>query len=105
MSGRITLPVSSLSLLLMALHVPAFSQTAAMAPDIPAAKFEAAIPGADYVKQVVMIPMRDGVKLYTVIVTPKGATHAPMMLTRTPYNAAKRAERNVSPRTSWNTRM
>jgi putative CocE/NonD family hydrolase len=98
MSGRITLSLSSLSLLLMALHAPAFSQTAAMAPDIPAAKFDAAIPGADYVKQVVMIPMRDGVKLYTVIVIPNNATRAPIMLTRTPYNAAKRAERNASPR-------
>ena len=27
----------------------------------------------DYVKRVEMIPMRDGVKLYTVIVIPKGA--------------------------------
>ena len=44
-----------------------------------------------------MIPMRDGVKLYTVIVVPKDARHAPIILTRTPYNAAKRAERNVSP--------
>ncbi len=35
--------------------------------------------------------MRDGVKLYTVIVIPKGAKHAPIMLTRTPYNAAGRA--------------
>ncbi|MES2150004.1 MAG: CocE/NonD family hydrolase [Pseudomonadota bacterium] len=68
-----------------------------MAPDVPADKFEAAIPGADYVKQVVMIPMRDGVKLYTVIVIPINAAHAPMMLTRTPYNAAKRAERSASP--------
>ncbi|MDB5936734.1 MAG: glutaryl-7-ACA acylase [Massilia sp.] len=97
MSRRITLQLSSLSLIMMALHAPAFGQTAAMAPDIPAAKFEAMIPGADYVKQVVMIPMRDGVKLYTVIVIPKNASHAPMMLTRTPYNAAKRAARNHSP--------
>ena len=29
---------------------------------------------ADYVKREVMIPMRDGTKLYTVIVIPKGAT-------------------------------
>ena len=71
-----------------------------MAPDIGAAKFEAALPGADYTKQVVTIPMRDGVKLYTVIVVPKTATAAarsPIMLTRTPYNAARRAARNVSP--------
>ncbi len=40
-----------------------------------------------------MIPMRDGVKLHTVIVIPKGAAHAPIILTRTPYNAAGRAER------------
>jgi uncharacterized protein len=97
MSRRFIPGLSALAAVLMALHAPAFSQTSAMAPDIAAAKFEAAIPGADYVKQVVMIPMRDGVKLYTVIVRPKNASGAPMMLTRTPYNAAKRAERNISP--------
>lgn len=47
----------------------------------------------DYVKRVEMIPMRDGVKLYTVIVIPKAAHDAPIILTRTPYNAKKRAER------------
>jgi putative CocE/NonD family hydrolase len=41
----------------------------------------------DYVKRDVMIPMRDGVKLHTVIVLPKGASHAPILLTRTPYDA------------------
>jgi putative CocE/NonD family hydrolase len=97
MSRRTMLTLSALPLLLMALHAPASAQTPAMAPDIGAAKFEAALPNADYTKQVAMIPMRDGVKLYTVIVIPKNASHAPMMLTRTPYNAAKRAERNVSP--------
>jgi putative CocE/NonD family hydrolase len=48
-------------------------------------------PGFDYIKRVEMVPMRDGVKLYTVIVIPKAAMHAPIMLTRTPYNAAARA--------------
>ncbi|HEX4155486.1 MAG TPA: CocE/NonD family hydrolase [Acidobacteriaceae bacterium] len=52
----------------------------------------------DYVKRVEMIPMRDGVKLYTVIVIPKGAHDAPIVLTRTPYNAAARAARSESPR-------
>jgi putative CocE/NonD family hydrolase len=51
----------------------------------------------DYVKRVEMIPMRDGVKLYTVIVIPKGAHGAPIILTRTPYNAKKRAERTDGP--------
>jgi putative CocE/NonD family hydrolase len=41
----------------------------------------------DYIRRVVMIPMRDGVKLHTVILIPKGASHAPMLLTRTPYDA------------------
>ncbi len=44
----------------------------------------------DYTKREVMIPMRDGVKLFTVIWLPKGAHDAPMVLTRTPYDAAKR---------------
>src|SRR6202171_110811 len=51
----------------------------------------------DYEKREVMILMRDGVKLHTVIVVPKGARNAPILLTRTPYNASKRASRNESP--------
>ena len=42
----------------------------------------------DYTRTEVMIPMRDGVKLHTVILVPKGAQHAPILLTRTPYNAS-----------------
>jgi len=41
----------------------------------------------DYVKRDVMIPMRDGVRLHTVIIVPKGAKGAPILFTRTPYNA------------------
>jgi hypothetical protein len=41
----------------------------------------------DYVKREVMIPMRDGVKLHTVILIPKGARDLPMLLERTPYDA------------------
>jgi hypothetical protein len=52
----------------------------------------------DFVKRVEMVPMRDGVKLYTVIVIPKGAHDAPMLLTRTPYDAAHRAARSKSGR-------
>src|ERR1700722_2226968 len=51
----------------------------------------------DYVKRDVMIPMRDGVKLHTVIVIPRGARGAPILLTRTPYDASSRARRNQSP--------
>jgi len=45
--------------------------------------------GFDYVRREVMIPMRDGVKLHTVILAPKGARNAPILLTRTPYNATE----------------
>jgi uncharacterized protein len=44
----------------------------------------------DYIKREVMIPMRDGVKLFTVIWIPRGAHDAPILLTRTPYDAAHR---------------
>jgi putative CocE/NonD family hydrolase len=43
----------------------------------------------DYVRREVMIPMRDGVRLNTVILSPKGAKGAPILLTRTPYDAKK----------------
>lgn len=40
-----------------------------------------------------MIPMRDGVRLHTVILVPKGAKRAPIVLTRTPYSADTRTTR------------
>ena len=40
--------------------------------------------------------MRDGVRLHTVIVIPKGAKHAPMLLTRTPYNATAQTSHAAS---------
>ena len=50
----------------------------------------------DYTRRVVMIPMRDGVKLHTVILVPKGANHAPILLTRTPYDADALTSHNAS---------
>ena len=50
----------------------------------------------DYIRREEMVPMRDGVKLYTVILVPKDARNAPILLTRTPYNAAVRAKRSIS---------
>jgi uncharacterized protein len=41
----------------------------------------------DYARREVMIPMRDRVKLHTVVLVPKGSKSAPILLTRTPYNA------------------
>ena len=51
----------------------------------------------DYVKRDVMIPMRDGVKLHTVIVIPRGRSHMPMLLDRTPYDASKLTGKTISP--------
>ena len=50
----------------------------------------------DYVKREVMIPMRDGVKLKTVILIPRGAHRAPILLTRTPYGATERIAKSDS---------
>ncbi|MCW0447758.1 CocE/NonD family hydrolase [Xanthomonas sacchari] len=75
----------------------AFAQTAPMTPDITGKPFVAPTAANDYIKREVMIPMRDGVKLHTVIVLPKGAHGAPMLLTRTPYDASGRASRLASP--------
>jgi uncharacterized protein len=51
--------------------------------------FSPATEAFDHERREVMIPMRDGVKLHTVVVIPKGATAAPIILTRTPYGADK----------------
>jgi uncharacterized protein len=67
------------------------------ANDVPP-DFNVPVQESDFVKRVAMIPMRDGTKLYTVIVVPKGAKGAPILLTRTCYNAASRATRSKSGR-------
>src|SRR5262245_51502456 len=69
--------------------------TPPLAPDIPP-KFDVPTRDADYERREVMIPMRDGAKLHTFIVVPKGAKRAPIMLTRTPYDASKRTQRTPS---------
>ena len=51
----------------------------------------------DYVKREEMVPMRDGVKLKTFVLVPKDSTNAPMLLSRTPYNASARVLRFNSP--------
>ena len=76
---------------------PAF--VAAQAPQYPnypsetPAQFTQPTSTFDYERRDVMIPMRDGVSLHTVILLPKalveahGAKHAAILLTRTPYDA------------------
>ncbi|KJV34861.1 glutaryl-7-ACA acylase [Luteibacter yeojuensis] len=58
-------------------------------PSETPADFKPATGAFDYEKRDVMILMRDGVKLHTVILVPKGAKHAGILFTRTPYNATE----------------
>jgi uncharacterized protein len=86
---------SLLSTALFVLTISAVAQSGSQSkpqyPDYPSetpAHFQPTTTGMDYTRTEVMIPMRDGVKLHTVILIPKGATHAGIVLTRTPYNAS-----------------
>jgi putative CocE/NonD family hydrolase len=72
----------------------AHQETTQETSDIPA-DFDPRV-ATDYERREVMIPMRDGVKLYTAIVVPRGAHRAPMLLDRTPYAAAKGTRLNGS---------
>ena len=66
-----------------------------MTPDV-VASYEPVLPEADYVKRVAMVPMRDGTKLYTVIVMKKGTRGGPILLSRTPYDAKGSTDRTAS---------
>ena len=61
--------------------------TYANLPTETPAEFQSGRDAFDHVKRDVMIPMRDGVRLHTVILVPKDARDAPILLTRTPYDA------------------
>lgn len=63
-------------------------------------KFTPKTDSFDYVRREEMIPMRDGVKLKTVIFVPKEAQDAPIVMTRTPYNASGSTLRFNSPNLS-----
>ncbi|HEV2595511.1 MAG TPA: CocE/NonD family hydrolase [Sphingomicrobium sp.] len=98
--------MNSLALRLAASLVPLLSVAAApptpapvtpMTPDV-VASYDAVMPWADFVRREVMVPMRDGTKLYTVLVMKKGTTNAPILLTRSPYDAHGDAFRSASQR-------
>jgi putative CocE/NonD family hydrolase len=71
---------------LVLLMASVFAQVPTLPSERPD-KIEPTNYGFDYTRKEVMIPMRDGVKLHTVILIPKGAKGAPILLTRTPYDA------------------
>ena len=69
----------------------------AMTPDV-VDTYAPVLPEADYILREVMVPMRDGTKLYTAIVMKKGTSHAPIVLWRSPYNAHGDVTRSHSTR-------
>src|SRR5438034_1604390 len=71
---------------LSAAQAPRPSAPATLPNETPA-KLNPVTDSFDYMRREVMIPMRDGVKLHTVILVPQGAKNAPTLLTRTPYDA------------------
>jgi uncharacterized protein len=68
-----------------------------MTPDV-VDKYEQTLPSADYILREAMVPMRDGVKLYTAIMMKKGTSKAPILLSRTPYDAHEATHRVASQR-------
>src|SRR5262245_55072716 len=95
------LAVFSIALGVLLFAKPFAAQTPPKYPSLPSetpTKFEPTNDGFDYIKRDVMIPMRDGVKLHTVVIVPKGAKGAPILLTRTPYNATELTSHAASSR-------
>jgi putative CocE/NonD family hydrolase len=82
---RITLRAAA-SLLALFAVAAAPPPVTPMTPDV-VESYDPILPQADFIKRVAMVPMRDGTKLYTVIVMKKGTTNAPILLSRTPYDA------------------
>jgi len=70
-------------------QVPSAPTGQAVLPSETPKKFEPVVDSFDHVRRDVMIPMRDGVRLHTVIVLPRGAKGRPILLTRTPYDATQ----------------
>ena len=83
------------SLATLALLLSSAAGAQQLPPDIPA-HFTPANATFDYVRTEAEIPMRDGVKLHAVILAPKGAKDAPIVLDRTPYNVEEATTKAAS---------
>ena len=84
---RISTLLATMSIAVCLVPRGASAQPVTSLPSETPPHFEPTNYGFDYERRDVMIPMRDGVRLHTVVLVPKGATRAPILLTRTPYNA------------------
>jgi putative CocE/NonD family hydrolase len=77
----------ALAAALLGISLTVIAQNSPAYPSETPAHFQPTNAGFDYQRRDVMISMRDGVKLHTVILVPNGAKNAPILLTRTPYDA------------------
>ena len=93
--------LTGLVLILAAISQNAAAQTpppvTPMTPDV-IDKYEQTLAGADFIRREAMIPMRDGTKLYTAVVMKKGTANAPILLSRSPYDAHHSTHRVASQR-------
>jgi uncharacterized protein len=92
---KIALRLTASLLPLLAVAAAPEQRVAPMTPDV-VASYNPILPQADFIKREAMVPMRDGTKLYTVIFMKKGAANAPILLSRTPYDAKGSTERTSS---------
>src|SRR6185312_11218483 len=103
-----TLSVHRLPVLLAVLIVSTAAADAKHPPKYPSlpsespAHFSPDHSSFGYTIRDAMIPMRDGVKLHAVIMLPEGAHDAPMLLTRTPYDASSMVTRTEHGQLSGN---
>jgi uncharacterized protein len=87
-------PLWLVALLVLLAAAPAAAQT-----DEVVTNFSPVTSAFDHERREVMIPMRDGVRLHTVIVVPRNLrAPAPIILTRTPYGADRATSQGHSPR-------
>ena len=76
---------------LVSIFVAAQTEAPTTLPSEIPAHFKPVTSSWNYIRRDVMIPMRDRVKLHTVILISKDAKGAPILLTRTPYDATAMA--------------
>ena len=70
------------------MHRLACALIAITIPAVPIAQAQQPAPDSAFVTTDTMIPMRDGVRLHTIIVAPRDTLPLPMLMERTPYGAA-----------------
>ena len=94
-------PLSLLALSLALVFAPGIT-LAANADDAADASVAKRNLRASYTKYEYRIPMRDGVKLFTVVYVPKDASRSyPFLMTRTPYSAGVEAQGELRYGVDW----